>query len=143
MEDNSRCGLQPSAWGPAFWHVMYCVAGNYNPTPTGKDKQRAVAFVRSIYHSPPCSACRDNFARHTVPGSPAALTEDVFASRKSFVAWVYALHSEVSVSVKGHPLPFGLADAWNRIESIRSRCNDPSPHRPVAQCVLSFTTTHS
>lgn len=140
MDRNSRCGLQPSAWGPAFWHVMYCVAANYNPHPTSRDKMRAVAFVHSIYHALPCRACRENFARHTRPGSPAALTEDVFASRESFFSWIYALHCEVSVSVKGHRPPFSLEDAWTRMESIRSRCNDPDPHRPVARCALSFTT---
>lgn len=126
MNYDSREGLQTRAWGPAFWHVLYCVAANYNPTPSDEDKSRIIEFIRSFWKALPCGACRENFKRNVSPSSPAALTERVFDDRESLFDWVYTLHKTVNSALGKGELPFTRKEARDFIEVFRARCNPPN-----------------
>ena len=152
---QSRNGLQPRAWGPAYWHLLYCTAANYAPEPTDADKARIIQFLHFFWQSLPCGICRNNFAMNTQAGSPAHISAEIFDSRDALFAWVYRLHTTVSTNlgkVKGKDdMPFTERQARIFIETFRAGCqggtgsgtqeggcNEPAGHAMKVQCNLIF-----
>ena len=123
---TSLNGLQTRAWGPAFWHVLYCTAANFPPNPSDSDKLRMVNFLFYFWQSLPCGECRKNFSRNTAMGSPAEIHMGIFESRKTLFAWVHTMHDTVSRALGKGSLPFTLQESQDFIESLRAKCHQPS-----------------
>lgn len=149
---DSLNGFQTRGWGPALWHVLYMVAANYPPHPSGDDKNRLVNFIRSVWQNLPCGICRDNFTKNVRQGSPAEITPEIFESRNTMFQWVWNLHSAVNKALDKGPLPFTVEEAREFVETFRaSKCMkkpgkseggcDESVHPllPKLCCTLHFT----
>lgn len=117
MSDPTN-GMITGAWGPALWHVMYCVAANYNLEPTDADRLRAARFIRSIALSLPCGKCRQNFPQNA---REANLSTSTFDSRETLFVFIYNLHASVTRAL-GREMKFTQAEAREFIESLRARC---------------------
>lgn len=144
---NSNNGLSSKAWGPAYWHVLYCWAGNAKVDPTDEDRADYVEFIKTFWKSLPCRICRDNFIAN-VRTSGLDLCDkravmSVFKDRDSIFAFVYRLHTVVSKHVKGqnYEMSFSLRDARSFVESLRAQCTETgctvSSVRP--SCQLKFS----
>ena len=125
MTSNERNGLMPSAWGPAFWHVLYTWSANYSLEPTPEQMRDAALFLHSISRALPCRKCRENFPRNA---REAGLGRQTFKNRHNLFAFVYQLHTSVSRAL-GKQMTFTLAEAQEMIESFRAKCNaSPEVH---------------
>jgi hypothetical protein len=125
MLSSSLNGFFPTAWGPAFWFILYVVAANYHPAPSRADKIRMAQFVKAMASSLPCGKCRENFSANA---RAAGLNIHVFDNRQALFAWVYRLHRSVSTSL-GSPLSFSLEEAEQRIERLRASSCTSDGHR--------------
>ena len=119
---NASSGLMTKSWGPAYWHVLYCFAGNSPINPTAQQQVQNAEFLKLFGRTLPCGKCRENFNRNTVD---AGLGTETFASRDSLFEFVYKLHQSVSQKIHGeiYSLPFTLKDARIFIESLRAGCS--------------------
>ena len=125
MLSDSLNGFFPTAWGPAFWFVLYITAANYKPAPSRADKIRMAQFVKAMAESLPCAKCRENFAQNS---RAAGLSIRVFDNRQALFEFVYRLHESVSSSL-GSPLSFSQEEAERSIERLRASSCISDGHR--------------
>ena len=84
--------LQPSVWGPLFWHTMHIVAIGYPQNPTYAQKRAAKEFYESLSFLIPCPVCREHYQTHLqkMPLTPH------LDKREDLFKWTVELHNEVN-----------------------------------------------
>ena len=84
--------MQPTVWGPFFWHTMHIVAIGYPSNPTYAQKRAAKEFYESLTQLIPCPMCRNHYAEHLQkhPITPA------LDRREDLFNWTITVHNEVN-----------------------------------------------
>jgi hypothetical protein len=84
--------LQPSVWGPLFWHTIHIVAIGYPQNPSYAQKRAAKEFYESLSFLIPCPVCREHYQTHLqkMPLTPH------LDKREDLFKWTVELHNEVN-----------------------------------------------
>jgi hypothetical protein len=133
---NAQNGLVPEFWGPALWHVLYCIAANYPVEPDDNRKKSILRLVEGLAHNLPCGKCRDNFKKHITTQGDTFLSLDVLHSRDTLFHWVYTLHHQVTKENTHTELPFTLAEARHFIEARRVGAPNVESHARLCLAYL-------
>ena len=93
MKNNSRNGMQSTAWGPSLWFFLHIVSFNYPEKPTSKHKMTYYKFVCNLKYVLPCKFCRDNFRKNL---KKLNFSVSHLRNRLTFSKFIYDLHNIVN-----------------------------------------------
>jgi len=120
VDPDQNNGLITKIWGPSTWMSMHCITFGYPVKPSEEQKRSYKEYFTRVGDVLPCRYCRDSYKQFISSGE-AAMTDDVFESRKTLTEWLYRLHNRVNKKL-GVDYSVKYEDIVQRYESYRARC---------------------
>jgi hypothetical protein len=99
--------MSPKIWGRQAWHFIHCVALSYPVNPTEKDKEKYLAFFKSLVL--PCPACLDHFKQNMEKTRPN------LESKQTLFNWTVDIHN--SINAEHNKQIFSYDEAAAEIEA--------------------------
>lgn len=116
-------GMLTSVWGPSMWHYLHTMSFNYPISPTKKEKDEYMAFVKSLQYTLPCKYCRLNLVTNF---KSLPLTMSCMKNRDTFSRYIYNLHELINTML-GKKSNLTYCDVRERYEHFRARCTEERP----------------
>lgn len=92
--------VEPSVWGPPFWHTLHFVALGYPDVPTQSDMAAYHAFYTGLGAVIPCATCANNYARHL---SEVPIEGYLERGSTALFEWTVRMHNLVNMET-GKPV---------------------------------------
>jgi len=83
--------VDPERWGPPAWDFLYCVAFSYPYKPTHKDRDRMLAFLKSMGKILPCKTCRKSFRKKI-----SKISNNDLKSKETLVLWLMETKNDIA-----------------------------------------------
>lgn len=88
--------INPSLWGPKFWHTIFSFVAVYPNNPDDKYIKACFDFFNSLVVLLPCCACRNSYVEYINENDTNINNLDNFNSRNALITFVYLLRNKVN-----------------------------------------------
>ncbi len=121
-------GIDPKRWGKSTWDYFHHITFGYPNEPSIEDKNMYGNWCNVFGSTLPCGTCRDSY-KLLASYSPAALNDNIFENKHSFIKWGWLMHKEVSKKLNKEYMTFDKFIHKNRHSIPRKKRFDESHNK--------------